>query len=381
MASLDRLYNLEQVRLGAKRVLPRVLFDYIDGDAEDGTTRRANRAGYERLTLRQQVPTSVAKADLSVEVLGRTLSMPVIVAPCGLAAMVHPDGPIGANRAAAGRGTISVLSTVAGTSPAELAAEVDEPGWFQLYAPGGRDSAEPLIEEVQRLGFSALVVTTDTAVLGRRERDLSHGITMPLHLSPRVAAGLAAQVAARPVWLGRLLKDQVERRRAVASGTSTRAASRPTVPGMGASPFTWEDIAWIRTLWEGPLLVKGLVTADDARRARDAGAQGVVVSNHGGRQLDGAPATIDALPAVVEAVGDDIEVLVDGGVRRGTDIIKALSLGASAVQIGRPWLFGLAVAGQPGVEHVLRLLRRELRNALSLMDVTAVRDLDRSHLL
>lgn len=381
MGSLDRLYNLEQVRLGAKRVLPRVLFDYIDGDAEDGTTRRANRSGYERLALRQQVPTSTTKADLSVEVVGQTLSMPVIVAPCGLAAVVHPDGPIGANRAAAGRGTISVLSTVAGTSAADLAAEVDDPGWFQLYAPGGREGAEPLIEEVQALGYSALVVTTDTAVLGRRERDLAHGISMPLQMSPRLAASLAAQVAVRPVWLGRLLKDQIERRRAVASGTSERAASKPEVPGMGASPFTWDDIAWIRSLWDGPLIVKGLVTADDARRARDAGAQAVVVSNHGGRQLDGAPATIDALPAVVDAVGDDLDVLVDGGIRRGTDIIKALSLGATAVQIGRPWLFGLAVGGQPGVEHVLRLLRRELRNALALMDVTSVRDLDRSHLL
>lgn len=381
MTSMDRLYNLEQVRLAARRVLPRVLFDYIDGDAEDGTTRRANREGYERLTLRQQVPTTTDKADLTVEVLGRTLSMPVIVAPCGLAAMVHPDGPIGANRAATNRGTISVLSTVAGTSPADLAAEVDDPGWFQLYAPGGRDGAEPLIEEVQRLGFSALVVTTDTAVLGRRERDLSHGVSMPLQLTPRTAAGLAAQVAARPVWLGRLVRDQVERRRAIAAGTSTRAASKPAVPGMGASPFTWDDLAWIRSLWDGPLIVKGLVTADDARRARDVGAQAVVVSNHGGRQLDGAPATIDALPAVVDAVGDDIVVIVDGGIRRGTDIIKALSVGARAVQIGRPWLFGLAVSGQPGVEHVLRLLRRELRNALALMDVTAMRDLDRSHLL
>ena len=359
----------------------RVLFDYIDGDAEDGSTRRANRAGYERLTLRQQVPTTVAKADLGVEVLGRTLSMPIIVAPCGLAAMVHPDGPIGANRAAAGRGTISVLSTVAGTSPAELAAEVDDPGWFQLYAPGGRDGCRAAHPGGAGPGLLGA---------GRHDRHRGAGPARTRlgarHLDavapvPRVAAGLAVQVAARPVWLGRLLKDQVARRRAVGSGASTRAASKPAVPGMGASPFTWEDIAWIRSLWDGPLIVKGLVTADDARRARDVGVQAVVVSNHGGRQLDGAPATIDALPAVVDAVGEDLEVLVDGGIRRGTDVIKALSMGARAVQIGRPWLFGLAVAGQPGVEHVLRLLRRELRNALSLMDVTAVRDLDRSHLL
>ncbi len=381
MGSMQRLYNVEQVRRAARRALPRVLFDYIDGDAEDGTTRRANRAGYERLALRQQVPTSVDKSDLGVEVLGRSLRLPIIVAPCGLAALVHPDGPIGAARAAAGRGTVSVLSTVAGTSPGDLAAAVDDPGWFQLYAPGGRDGAEPLIAEVQELGFEALVVTTDTAVLGRHERDLSHGISMPLHLDARTAAGLAAQVAVRPAWLGRLLKDQVAKRRAQAADPAAADAARPGIPGMGASPFTWNDLDWIRERWDGPLIVKGLVTADDARRARDAGAQAVVVSNHGGRQLDGAPATIDALPAVVDAVGSDLDVIVDGGVRRGTDVIKALSLGARAVQIGRPWLFGLAVGGQDGVEHVLRLYRNELRTALALMDVTSVADLGPDNLL
>lgn len=381
MGSLQRLYNVDQVRLAARRTLPRVLFDYIDGDAEDGVTRRANRAGYQRLTLRQQIPSSVDELDIGVEVLGRTLSMPIIVAPCGLAALVHPDGPIGAARAAAAKGTVSVLSTVAGTSAAEVAAAVPDPGWFQLYAPGGRTQAEPLVDEVQHLGFEALVVTTDTAVLGRRERDLAHGISMPLSLDARTAAGLAAQVAVRPGWLARLLKDQVAKRRAQTGDPASPAATKPGIPGMGASPFTWEDLAWLREQWHGPLVVKGLVTPDDARRARDIGAEAVVVSNHGGRQLDGAPATIDALGAVVDAVGADVDVLVDGGIRRGTDVIKALSIGAKAVQIGRPWLFGLAAAGQPGVEHVLSLLRRELLTALRLMDVTSVRDLDRSHLL
>lgn len=380
MVKLQRLYNIEQVRLAARRRLPRVLFDYIDGDAEDGTTRAANRADYAAVALRQQVPTGTERIDLSVDVLGRTLALPVVVAPCGLAAMMHPDGPIGAARAAKAMGTVSVLSTVAGTEPEALAAATDDPGWFQLYAPGGREGAEPLVERVAAAGFDTLVVTTDTAVLGRRERDLAHGISMPIALDARSAAGLAAQVAVRPGWLVDTVRGQLAARRA-ATATGTAAPARPSVPGMGASPFTWDDIAWLRDLWDGPLVIKGLVTPDDARRARDAGAQAVVVSNHGGRQLDGAPSTISALPAVVDAVADDIDVLVDGGVRRGTDIIKALAIGATAVQIGRPWLFGLAVAGQAGVEHVLRLYRNELLNALSLMDVTAVRDLGPDHLI
>ncbi len=378
MGSMQRLYNVEQVRRAARRALPRVLFDYIDGDAEDGTTRRANRAGYERLALRQQVPTSVDKSDLGVEVLGRSLRLPIIVAPCGLAALVHPDGPIGAARAAAGRGTVSVLSTVAGTSPGDLAAAVDDPGWFQLYAPGGRDGAEPLIAEVQELGFEALVVTTDTAVLGRRG-------TGPVarHLD---AAAPRRPHGRRPRRAGRR-SPGLARATPQGSGRQAPRHRRPTRPPptrRGRASPAWERrrspgtiSTWIRERWDGPLIVKGLVTADDARRARDAGAQAVVVSNHGGRQLDGAPATIDALPAVVDAVGSDLDVIVDGGVRRGTDVIKALSLGARAVQIGRPWLFGLAVGGQDGVEHVLRLYRNELRTALALMDVTSVADLGR----
>ncbi len=381
MVSTNSLYNLEQFRHAAKRRLPGVIFDYIDGDAEDGQTRQANRAGYARLSLRQQVPTQPGQADLSVTVLGQTLRLPVIVAPCGMAALVHPDGPIGAARAAAAAGTIAVLSTVAGTSPGDLAVEVDDPGWFQLYAPGGRDSAEALVAEVQTLGFSALVVTTDTAVLGRRERDLAHGVTMPMKFTPRNVTHLALQFGLKPAWLAETARAQVQQRRALKAGTTTRAAAKPGIPGMGASPFTWEDLAWVRERWQGPLVVKGLVTADDARRARDVGAQAVVVSNHGGRQLDGAPATIDALPEVVAAVGDDLDVIVDGGVRRGTDVIKALACGAKAVQIGRPWLYGLAVGGEAGVARVLELLRNEMTNALALMDVAAAVDLNAEHVI
>lgn len=378
MTALERLYNVEQVRLAAKRTLPGVLFDYVDGDAEDGASRRSNREAFARWALVQKVATTAGvKADLSVDVLGRHLALPIIVAPCGMAALMHPDGPIGAARAAAAKGTVAVLSTVAGTSPAELAGAVEDPGWFQLYAPKGRAQAEALISTAADNGFDALVVTTDTAVLGRRERDASHGVTMPMRLTPGVVAKLGYEFAIRPGWCYRTGRHMLERRRAAEPPPGESMSPLE----MAASPVTFEDLVWIREMWKGPLVIKGLLEPDDARRAADIGADAVVVSNHGGRQLDGAPATLDALVRVVEAVGDDCEVIVDGGIRRGTDVIKALSLGARAVQIGRPWLFGLAAAGQPGVEHVLSLFTRELYNALTLMDVTAVRDLDRTHVI
>ncbi len=377
MTDLQRLYNTDRVRAAAKRTLPAVLFDYVDGDAEDGRTRDANRAAYNRWSLRQRVPsTAGADIDLSVDVLGRHLDLPIIVAPCGMTALVHPDGPIGAARAAHAKGTVSVLSTVAGTVPAELAGAVPDPGWFQLYAPKGRDQAEMLIGEAAEHGFDTLVITTDTAVLGRRERDMAHGITMPMDLSVPVVTKLALEFAAKPGWVYRTVRHQLEKRRQPDTGAKGMSPFE-----MSASPVTWDDLGWIRELWKGPLAVKGLVDPEDARRARDVGAEAVVVSNHGGRQLDGAPATLDALVGVVDAVGDDVEVIMDGGIRRGTDVIKAMSLGARAVQIGRPWLFGLAVAGQTGVEHVLSLFKRELINAMTLLDVTAVRDLDRSNVL
>ncbi|HET8931670.1 MAG TPA: alpha-hydroxy acid oxidase [Acidimicrobiales bacterium] len=377
MTDLKRLYNTDRVRAAAKRTLPAVLFDYVDGDAEDGRTRRANRDAFGRWNLRQQVPTSAGvNADLSVEVVGRTLDLPIIVAPCGMAALMHPDGPIGANRAAHAKGTLAVLSTVAGTKPGDLAAVVDDPGWFQLYAPKGREQAEELIGEAADHRFGGLVITTDTAVLGRRERDMAHGVIMPMNLTAPVAAKLAVEFLSKPGWVARTVSHQLRQRRATQSGAKGMSPF-----DMAASPVTWDDIAWIRELWDGPLLIKGLVDPEDARRARDAGAEAVVVSNHGGRQLDGAPASLDALVDVVDAVGGDIDVIVDGGIRRGTDVLKALSLGACAVQIGRPWLFGLAVGGQAGVEHVLSLFKRELINALTLLDVTAVRDLDRSNVL
>jgi L-lactate dehydrogenase (cytochrome) len=367
--SVDQVVSVAQMRERAARALPKFLFDYVDGGAEDEITMRANRAAFEDVTLDQRVPSTTDAPDLRTTVLGTPLSLPVILAPCGLAAAMHVDGPTGVAHAGAALGTISVLSAVAGV-PMERVAPVEGPKWFQLYSTTGREGAAPLIERAQACGFQALVVTTDTATLGMRERDARLGITMPIKATPALGARIAVQVAARPGWLKSFAAAAIAARR---NGTGPIIE----LPNMAASPFTFADIGWMRERWSGPLVVKGLMSADDARAARDAGADAVVVSNHGGRQLEGAPATLAVLPSVVEAVGDDIPVIVDGGVRRGRDVVAACALGAAAVMIGRPYLYGLAVGGRAGVERILDILRSEMARTMILMDRRSIASIDR----
>lgn len=390
MDELDGVYSVEQARVHARRRLPRVLFDYVDGGALDEVTMAANRAAFDELPFRPRLVGRVGEPSTATTVLGTPVAVPVLLAPCGLISAMHPGGAVAAARAAATAGTVSVLSTVAGTSLEEVAKSSPAgPKWFQVYAPGGLDEAFALADRAAEAGYEALMVTVDTAVLGRRERDLAHGITMPLHPSPRLAAHLVPQVLARPGWLGAMARDVLARRRAagadpgavpvVASGTDVDAFEAGTqLPQMAASPFTWDDVAALRRRWGGRFVVKGLVVGDEARRAVDAGADAVVVSNHGGRQLDGAPATMRMLPEVLEAVADTgapVEVLLDSGVRRGGDVARALALGARAVLIGRPYLWGVAVAGERGVAHVLDLLAAELRLTLTLLGCDGVEDL------
>ncbi|MHB1548580.1 MAG: alpha-hydroxy acid oxidase [Acidimicrobiales bacterium] len=373
-----RLTNVEDARRAAARTVPRALFDYVDGGADDELTMAQNVAAFRGIGLVPRMGLGRVAPRLSVELFGTTLDFPVLLAPCGFVSAMHPDGAVGVARAAAARGVISVLSAVAGTTPEDVAAGVggagttSTPMWFQLYAPGGRDEWEGLVERVAGLGYSALVVTMDTTALGNRERDRRNGFSAQMRLDPRAAALLALQVASRPRW-------------AVRMGTATLAARRRTTPpgptvglvAAGGSPFTWDDIAAIRARWPGALLAKGILTADDARRAVDAGCEGVIVSNHGGRQLDGAPATMKALPRVVDAAGGSATVLVDGGVRRGSDVARALAVGASAVLVGRPYLYGLQAAGAAGVERILDILRADLTRTLTLLGCPAVSELDR----
>jgi L-lactate dehydrogenase (cytochrome) len=409
----ERIVNVADARRIAKRTLPSVVFDYIDGAADDESTMRDNEAAFAATTFRPRMGMGAPPPQLDVTVLGTPLSMPVMLAPTGLIRLMHPDGAAGAARAAAGRGTLSVLSTVAGSPVADVGPEAPGRVWFQLYAAGGRPDADRVLSKVEQAGVEVLVVTIDTPALGNRERDRRHGVTVPLRLDARNAVRLGPQVLAKPFWTARMARDGIRmferprplaaRRTIGAGGGSTEAGvgeaagagdARP-VEGAGraemapsgfgmlsmvASPFTWSDIEWLRARWPAKLVTKGVLSAADAGRAVAAGSDAVVVSNHGGRQLDGAPATLRVLPEVVEAVGAEAEILFDGGVRRGSDVVKALALGARAVFIGRPYLFGLAAGGQRGVERVLDVLRDELVRTMVLLGCASVADLGPDYL-
>ncbi len=375
---LDRITNVDDARRAAKRTLPGVVFDYIDGAADDETTMRANRAAFDDVVFRPRMGTAALDPDLSTSVLGAELSMPLMLAPTGLVRIMHPHGAAGVARAAAGRGTISVLSSVAGAGVDEVSPQAPGRVWFQLYAAGGRPQADKLMAEAEAAGVGVLVVTIDTAALGNRERDRKHGVSPPLRVDAYNAVHLGPQVLAKPGWTYRMARDGVSTiRRSRAGGVEgdgMKALGFPML-NMVASPFTWADIEYFRSRWPGRLAVKGVLGGADARLAVDAGADGVIVSNHGGRQLEGAPATIRVLPEVVEAVGSSAEVLLDGGVRRGTHVVKALALGASGVFIGRAYLYALAAGGQPGVEHMLDLLRTEMSRTMTLLGCRRVADL------
>ena len=395
MHTATRIHNVADARRLARRALPRAMFDYIDGGAEDEVTMAENERAFREIALRPRMMTKIDRPRLDTTVLGTPVALPVLLGPCGLIQLMHGDGALGAARAARRAGTVSVLSTVAGTPPEALASEPG-PRWFQLYA-ADRDVADQLMSRASASGFEGLVVTVDTPALGNRERDVRNGVAGSLQLNLRSAIRLGPQFLARPGWSLRMLRGGMKLLgRApgtpVIDGGTGRDALEGTPGGpvnalasaervvMLASPFTGDDIAWIRGRWSGPLIVKGVLSGNDALLAADLGADAVVVSNHGGRQLEGAPATMRVLGEVVDAVGGRTEVLVDSGVRRGSDVIKALAMGARAVMIGRPFLYGLAAAGEAGVERILEVFTDEMTRTLSLLGCPGVTDLDRSWL-
>jgi isopentenyl diphosphate isomerase/L-lactate dehydrogenase-like FMN-dependent dehydrogenase len=390
-----RIHNVADARCLARRTLPRAVFDYIDGGAEDEVTMGENERAFREIAFRPRMAVNVGRPRLDTTVLGTPVALPVLLAPCGLVQLMHPDGALGAERAAKRAGTVSVLSAVAGT-PLETLADEPGPRWFQLYA-AERDTAEQLMGRAADAGFESLVVTVDTPTLGNRERDVRNGVAGSLRLDARSAIRLGPQILAHPGWSLRMFRSGMRLfTRAPGSPVTTPGTGAQTTDGPGerpvgaassagavvmlASPFTWDDIAWIRSRWSGHFLVKGVLSGDDAVLAAEAGADAVVVSNHGGRQLEGAPATMRVLPEVVAAAGDRLEVLLDGGVRRGGDVIKALATGARAVLVGRPYLYALAAAGEAGVERMLDIFSSEMSRTLSLLGCPGVSDLDRSWL-
>lgn len=365
-------------RARARRALPDMVWALIDYGADDLTTLAANRAAFARYVLRPRVLAGVESPDLSVTVAGQPLALPVLLAPTGLVGLSHWTGEAGVARAAVRAGTISVVSTASTYTFEEVAHAADKPQFAQLYpwrdlAGGRHDLTGTLIDRARDAGYTALFVTVDVAANGNRESERRRGMGNPPVVTPR----RALSAAIRPRWTAAYLRH----RRISARNLVDAGGGRAAVTSMAAqyrlmrAELTWDDVAWIRGRWPGPLFVKGLLRADDAQRAVDLGADGVVVSNHGGRQLDSAPASLDALPAIVARVGGQAEVLVDGGFRRGTDVVKALCLGARAVCIGRPYLYGMAAAGPAGAQHVIEIFADEIRRTLILMGVTSVADL------
>ena len=375
-----RVINIHDLRRLAKRRLPRVVFDYLDGGAEDEFTLRENCHVFEQLTFRPRYAVAMPQCDLRTRVLDADLAFPAILAPVGYSRLMHPAGELAAASAAGSAGVIYTLSTISAHKLENVRASSTGPVWYQLYIVGGRDVAEAGIERAQRAGFSALVVTIDTPVAGLRERDPRNGMKELLGGSILSKLPFLPQMFARPGWLASFLLDG-----------AVPQLENIVIPGQGPMPLmdvtaalakafvTWEDFRWLRKVWAGPILVKGVLTGDDARRAVDEGAAAVIVSNHGGRQLDGAPATLRALPEVVAAVNGQAEVLMDGGIRRGSDIVKAMCLGARAVLIGRAYAYGLAAAGQAGVNRALEILRTDVERTLLLIGCPSVSALNASY--
>lgn len=352
---MPELLSLHDYELAAKAALGPAAFDYYAGGAMDEITLRENRAGFERLRLRPRVLVDVSCRQLSTTLLGRSIPFPVLIAPTALHGLAHPDGEVATARAAGVEGVTLVLSTVS-NRPLEAVREASNaPLWFQLYVYRDLELSRELVQRVEGAGFDALVLTVDAPVLGQRERDVRHRFHLPPGL---VLANL-------PAGLQRLPEAPDDSAMAAHFATTINPA------------LSWKDLDWLASISRLPVIVKGVLRADDARLAVDHGAKAVIISNHGGRQLDTAVTSIEALPEIVDCVGGEIELLLDGGVRRGTDIVKALALGARAVLLGRPILWGLAVGGEAGVRHVLQIMRSELDRTLALCGCPDVRDLRR----
>jgi isopentenyl diphosphate isomerase/L-lactate dehydrogenase-like FMN-dependent dehydrogenase len=375
-----RVINIEDLRRAAKRRLPRVIFDYIDGGAEDEWTLRANRRAFEEVMFRPRCAVVTPSCDLRVSVVGTPLSMPLILAPVGSSRLMYPRGEEAAARAAGAAGIAYALSTLSGCRLEDVAAATEGPPWYQLYLVGGRDCALSALERAKAAGFSVLVVTIDTAVAGMRERDLRNGVKELLSGKPGSMLPFVSQLVTKPRWLAAFLADGglMKFPNVVIPGKGSMSYADVTA-ALEHSVVTWRDLDWIRREWTGPIVIKGVHTREDALRAADVGASAVVVSNHGGRQLDSVAPTLRVLPEVVASVGDRIEILLDGGVRRGSDIVKALCLGARAVMVGRAYAYGLGAAGAAGVTRAIEILRSDLIRTLKLLGCASVADLDRSY--
>jgi L-lactate dehydrogenase (cytochrome) len=369
--------NINDLRLMAKRRLPRMVFDYIDGGAEREWTLRENCRAFEDVLFRPRSAVVTPPTDLKTTVLGTPIDLPIVLAPVGSSRMFHPRGEERAAAAAGEAGTIYTLSTLSGCRMEDVKAATTGVAWYQLYLVGGRDVALGAISRAKAAGYKALVVTIDTPVAGMRERDSRNGVKELLARNLSTVPYLG-QMLARPRWLVDYFGDG-----GLMSFPNIVLADGPmgyadVGAALEASATSWQDFKWIREAWGGPIVAKGVHTADDARRAVAEGAAGIVVSNHGARQLDGVAPTIRVLPEIVQAVHGQAEILLDGGIRRGSDVVKALCMGAKAVLIGRAYAYGLGAGGQAGVARAIAILRNDVIRTMKLLGCAAIKELDGS---
>jgi len=372
------MVNSHDHRDMARRRLPAGVFAYIDGGAEDERTMAANEAAFGRVTFRPRVLAGLDSVRVSTALLGVDARLPLVLAPTGFTRMAHSQGELSVARAAARAGVPYTLSTMSTRSIEEVRAVSDGRLWFQVYLWRDRGLVRDMVERAARADYEALVLTVDTAVIGRRERDIRLGFALPPTIGPRTLL----DGVRHPSWTMDFIRSEPIRFANVIGSTVDDGASPVAlseyVSGQFDASLSWADVEWLRSIWEGPILVKGIQRTDDAVIAAELGIHGIVVSNHGGRQLDGAPATLDLVAPIADLVGGQTEIYVDGGVRRGADIVKAIALGASGVLIGRPYLYALAAAGEAGVDQLLSWLRADVKRTMHLIGAPEVAALDRS---
>ncbi|MDB5758980.1 MAG: lldD [Burkholderia sp.] len=372
--------NIEDLRILAERRVPRMFYDYADSGSWTESTYRANSDDFAKIKLRQRVAVNMENRSLASTMAGLPVAMPVAIAPTGLTGMQHADGEILAAKAAEKFGVPFTLSTMSICSIEDIAANTTAPFWFQVYFMKDRDFMSRLVERARAANCSALVLTLDLQILGQRHKDLRNGLTAP----PKLTLKNIMNMATKPGWCMGMLGTK---RRGFGNivGHANNVSDMSSLSSWTAEQFdprlSWDDVEWLRQRWGGKLIIKGIMDPEDARMAAQSGADALIVSNHGGRQLDGAESSISALPAIMDAVGDRMEVHLDGGIRSGQDVIKALALGARGVYIGRAFLYGLGAMGEEGVTRVLEIIRKELDITMALCGLTDVQKVDRNILL
>jgi len=376
-----RVVNIKDLRRLARARLPDAVFDYLDGAADDEVTLKDSEKAFREVLFKPRFAVATPACDLGVTLLGHKLDVPFILGPIGYSRLMHPRGELAASATAGRHGTAYVLSTMSGHKIEDVKAQSKGPTFYQLYLAGGRGAAEGAIARAKAAGYKALFVTIDTPVAGNRERDVRNGMKELMGRNPFKKLPYIPNILMHPRWLASFIADGM-----------TRPFPNIVVPGSGpleavdvaaaleSAQVSWTDLKWIREVWDGPIVMKGVMTVDDAKRSVDHGAQGIVVSTHAGRQLDGCAASLRVLPGIVEAVGNQTEVIFDGGVRRGSDVVKAIAMGAKAVLLGRGYAYGMAAGGDAGIERALEILETDIVRTLKLLGCPSMSQLDPSYI-